>query len=337
MAIATLRLPGDWRKTLDDPGVPAMAESQKWVGIIHEPMVRERDKLLVCGSRRVAGALHNGQESIVCKLVDCTDEEVEVLRLIENGYREHMTADKRAELVNSLAERIALLRHEKGKETLQEPRRKKGRLKMPRTVAREIIAQATGRTPEAQRKSEQRFEKKQRAKEAAIDPDADLGINAPWADLDDDFKRRTNKVVRQTHEAATLLSRAVGALTAIVESGLPVHQARLNRLREDVALCSKTLRGLSPSDLCPFCKGIERVQANCGGCAGTGYITANQREGVPKELWEVGEAAVVYEKGKMVPFESYFPAEPATDLTMTSDMRNEFDENEQDPFGLVGE
>ena len=327
VALATLKLPGNWRKTLDDPGVPAMAESQKLVGIVHEPIVRERDKLLVVGGRRVAGALHNGEETLVCKLVDCTDEEVDILRLIENGYREHMSPDRRKELVDSLAEKIAILRTERGKETVLEPARKKGRHKLPRTVAREVISQATGRSPEAQRKSEQRFEKKQKAVMEAVDHDADLGINAPWADLDDDFKRQTNKVVRHTHEISQLLSRAIGSITQLVESGLPVHQARLNRLKEDLALCSKTMRGMIPSDLCPFCKGADTVQEHCGGCLSTGYITQNQREGVPKELWEVGEKAVVMQRGKMVPFESLFPKEPETDLTMTT----------EDPFAGLGE
>lgn len=327
VALATLKLPGDWRKTLNDPGVPAMAESQKVVGIIHDPMVRESDKLLICGGRRIAGALHNGEEKVVCKIVECSDEEVDILRLIENGYREHLSPEKRTELVDSLAEKIAILRTERSKETILEPKRKKGRLKLPRTVAREVIAQAAGRSPEAQRKSEQRFIKKQKEIQASFDPDADLGINAPWSELDDDFKRQTNKVVRHTHDICQLLSRAVGSLTVLVESGLPVHQARLNRLKEDIALCSKTMRGMVPSDLCPFCKGIEDVQKNCGGCLGTGYITMNQRDGVPKELWEVGEKAVVMVSGKPHPYESFFQEEPGTDMTMTT----------EDPFAGLGE
>ena len=324
--IASLRLPGDWRQVLDAPGVPAMAESQKLVGILHEPIVRESDKRLLVGRHRVAAALHNGEEKVTVKLVECTDQEAELMAAIENGYRKHLSSEETRKLVDFLAERIAILRNEKGKETVLEPRRKKGRLKLPRTVAREMIAQAHNRTPEAQRKSEQRFAKKQKELMGAIDNDADLGINAPWAELDDDFKRQTNKVLHQTHDIRQLLSRAIGKLTQLVESGLPVHQARLNRLKEDLALCSKVMSGLMPSDLCPFCKGIEEVQKNCGGCAGTGYVTANQRDGVPKELWEVGEKAVVMVQGKMKPFESFFPKEP-TDLTMVTD----------DPFGGLGE
>jgi ParB-like chromosome segregation protein Spo0J len=324
--IAKLRLPGDWKKTLDDPSIPARALSQKVIGIIHEPWVRERDWKLLIGRRRIAAALHNGEEEVLCKLVECTDEEGDLAADIENAYREHMTPAQAAALVSSLAEKIALLRHERGKDTVLEPGRKKGRMKLPRTVAREIIAQATGRSKETQRKAEQREVKKNKAIAQAHDHDADIGISSPWADLDDDFRRQTNKVVGKVHELAQLLSRAVGGITQLVESGLPVHQARLNRLKEDVALCGKTMRGLLPSDLCPFCKGIPALQEKCGGCLGTGYITTNQREGVPKELWEVGENALVMSNGKREPYESFF-AEPETDLTMTT----------EDPFAGIGE
>lgn len=324
--IAKMRLPGDWKKTLDDPSIPARADSMKIVGLIHEPWVRESDWKLLIGRRRVAAALHNGEAEVLCKLVECTDEEGALAADIENAFREHLTPARTKELVDSLAAKIAVLRGERGKESILEPSRKKGRMKLPRTVAREIVAQATGRSKETQRKAEQREIKKNKAIEAATDHDADIGISSPWAELDDDFRRQTNKVVKTVHELAQLLSRAVGGITALVESGLPIHQARLNRLKEDVALCSSTMRGLLPTDLCPFCKGIPAVQAKCGACLNTGYITRNQREGVPKELWEVGDEAVVMFNGKRETYAS-FCQEPVTDLTMTT----------EDPFAGMGE
>lgn len=333
--IAKLRLPGDWRAKMNDPGVPAMAESQKLLGIIHDPVVRESDWKLFAGCTRVAGALYNGEEEILCKLVECTDEEGELITLTENLYRRHASpGPETQELVRKLAERVTILRLERGKETIVEPGRKKGRLKLPKTVAREIVAQATGKTKEAQRKSEQRFRKKQETLIAQHDHDADLGIASPWAEIDDTFRRQTNQVVKATHDISQLLSRAVGGITALVDSGNPVHQARLNRLKEEVALCSRTMRGMVPSSLCPYCKGVEEVQNGipdvrkpCGGCMGTGYITKNQEEGVPKELWEK-EPAIVMVNGKPEPFESFFQREPETDMTMVTD---------EDPFLGMGE
>jgi ParB-like chromosome segregation protein Spo0J len=320
VAITKLLLPGDWRKKLDAPGIPAMAASMKMVGVIHEPVVRESDWKLGPGAHRVAAALHNGESEVLCKLIKCTDDELELMCLIENAYRKNLTPPEEKKLVDQLAERIAIMRAEKGKETILEPLRKKGKLKLPRTEARELLAQVSGRSKEGQRKLEQRVEKRKLEQIAKIDHDADIGIRSPWGELDDEFRKKTNDVVRHTYESATLLSRALGRLTELSNSGLPLHRARMNRVREDLALLSSTLRGLTPTCLCPFCKGVEELQAlPCGGCMGTGYVTQNQEEGIPSELWSEGDGAVVIAGGQFVPYSRFFAEEPSTDMTMTTE------------------
>lgn len=312
--IASLKLPGHWRQVLSDPAIPGFAKSFKVVGILHEPIVRETDKKLICGAHRVAAALHNGETEVLVKLVRCSDEEAETMKLVENLYRKHLTNDETHRLTDLLAQQIASMSLEE-QQTILKPR-KTGRMKLPRTVARELIAEAAGRTREAQRKAEQRHKKRMDEKEEQLDHNADLGINAPWADLDDDFKRRTNQVVNASWEIAKLVTATLRRMTMLLESGHPLHTARLVRLRDDLALLSKTMRGLVPSDLCPYCKGVPVLQEKCSGCAGTGYITHGQREGVPSELWETGDAAVVLTNGKFVPFSTFFEERPVPAIRM---------------------
>ena len=300
---AKLKYPGDWKKRLSDPAVPVHAKSQEVVGIIHEPLVRKSDWKLILGCRRVAGALYRGEEGAVFKLVDCTDEEAELLALFENAHREHMSSADQKRLIDLIAEKMAILHTEREKETIAEPKKKRGRMKLPRTMARELIQEATGRTKEAQRKAEQRVKEQHKELAAKVDHDADIGIRSPWADLDDDFRKATNEVVKMTHEAGQLLSRTLGRLTMLTDSGHPLHKGRLNQVKEEIAMAAKSLRGLIPTCLCPYCKGVAKLQeAPCHGCFGAGYITEDQEPGVPKELWEVDDSAVVAISGKFFPY-----------------------------------
>ena len=301
---AKLKYPGDWKKRLSDPAVPVHAKSQEVVGIIHEPLVRKSDWRLVLGCRRVAGALYRGEEGTVFKLVDCTDEEAELLALFENAHREHMSSADQKRLIDLIAEKMAILHTEREKETITEsPKKKRGRMKLPRTMARELIQEATGRTKEAQRKAEQRVKEQHKELAAKVDHDADIGIRSPWADLDDDFRKATNEVVKMTHEAGQLLSRTLGRLTMLTDSGHPLHKGRLNQVKEEIAMAAKALRGLIPTCLCPYCKGVEKLQkAPCLACFGSGYITEDQEGNVPKELWEVDDQAVVAISGKFFPY-----------------------------------
>lgn len=296
--IAQLRLPGNWKQILDDPSVPVLAISRK-IMALHDPMVRKSDWRLIHGNRRVAAALHNGDTHILVKIIDCSDAEADLIAKMENAHREHMSREDVKKLVDAFAEQIAQM----------EPandRPSSVRIKLPKTIAREIVADTLGVTPEAVKKSLQRERRRVKRLKAAADHDADVGIRSPWAQLDDDFKRQTNRIIEVTNGAAQLLQKAMQQLTLMMQAKtLPLHEGRLTKTYESIAVSSAALRALLPTCLCPYCKGVPKLQPKCLACMTTGYITRGQEPGVPDELWNE-EHPVVMDDGQLVGLEQYY-------------------------------
>lgn len=300
-AIADIKLPGNWRQVLEDPSIPARAMSLKLVGQLHEPMVRKSDGLLVHGCRRVAAALHNGESEVLVKLIECNDNEVELIRKIENAHREHLSREELAKLVDTISRMLISFEPEGCK-----PPPSKRMLKLPKTKAREIVADALGITPDAVKKSLQREKQRKGRLRAITSHDDDLGIRSPWAELDDEFRSQTNRIVGVTNGAAQLVQKAMQQLTQMADgTALPLHSNRINHVREDLAVCARALRGLLPTCLCPYCKGAPVLQPKCSACIGSGYITRSQEEGVPKELWDE-ENPVVSVSGQFVPLADFY-------------------------------
>lgn len=304
VAIAQLKFPGHWRKVLDDPSIPARAWSLRLVGQLQEPMVRKADWKVIYGNRRIAAALHNGETHVLVKLVACTDEEADLISRIENAHREHMKPDELRQFVDGIIELAATVQATGGG-TITDPKQTTTRIKLPKVVAQAIAADALGITQEGVKKTLQR-EKQRKAKlMETIGHDADLGIRSPWATLDDTFRRQTNEIVAVTNGAAQLLVKVMQQLSRMETAGLPLHAARLGAVRENIAVCARALRALLPTWLCPKCKGISLLQPKCSTCMGTGYITKNQEEGVPAELWREEDPLVLVD-GKYRPAADYY-------------------------------
>lgn len=299
--IAQMKLPGNWRQVLDDPSIPGRAMSLKLVGQLHEPMVRKHDWLLVHGSRRVAAHMHNGDTEVLCKVIEASDQEVELIRKIENAHREHLSREELREMVDAISKMLVQFEPEGCK-----PPPTKMSMKLPKTKAREIVADALGITPDAVKKRLAREKhRKMKVREQAAHDD-DLGIRSPWATLDPEYRSDTNRVVGGTNCAIQLLQKAQQQLTRMYEAKLPLHELPLNSAREAIAEVARVLRGLLPSCLCPFCKGVEDLQKKCHGCRMTGYITKAQEPGVPEELLREGDEALVSDGGKYVPLKEYY-------------------------------
>lgn len=301
--IAQLKLPGHWRQVLDDPSIPARAWSLKLVGQLQEPMVRRSDWRVIYGNRRIAAALYNGESKVLVKLVDCTDDEADLIARIENAHREHMKADELRELVNGIIDLAAVANATNGG-TVVDPGQTTARIKLPKAVAQAIAADVLGITQEGVKKTLQREKKRKERLRATIGHDADVGIRSPWATLDDTFRRHTNEVVAVTNGAAQLLVKAMQQLSRMETASLPLHTARLHAVRESIAVAARALRGLLPTWLCPKCKGVPLLQPKCGTCMATGYITKNQEEGIIAELWSE-DFPVVLADGKFRPLEAF--------------------------------
>ncbi len=295
LAIASLKLPGDWRKVLDDPNVKHLAASIRTFSNLQEAIVRRSDMQLIAGRRRVAAHVYLGLDKVYCKLVECSDDECRAIALAENAHREHDLGKQNVDLVELVA-LTTKVEEERRKNPDADVSRKK-----PKTIAHEIVAAKLGITPGALRQAEYRekLRKENQKKDLKAEKIKNLGM-----EFDDEFKKKVEKVTESIGLSTSALSRTSAILTELDNSGAPLHRDKLEHIRSELAILSKALRGLRPSSLCPYCKGIEQIVTSCTACLGTGYITQNQEAGVPPELWDEVDQKVVFQ-GKMLPIEDF--------------------------------
>lgn len=331
--IDKLLLPGDWPKILNDPSVERRAKSIESVGLIHEPVVRAHDLKLGPGRRRVAAHVRMGKKTVLCKVIEATDWELDLMVLAENAEREH-SPSKQAEAINKL---VDLLAREKAEADPELRKGGQGRTKSAKGLAREEVAAHLGVKPAsiAQREYRDRAraaKPSQRRAESLPEPDAASPaepppppIVAPWVELDDVFVRDVARVQKAVDEVDKALLSGLSMLTRIKNAGLPCHADRIDKIHEELAMLGADVRGLRPTTLCPWCKGIDVIQVKCSPCRGSGYITKAQELNVPPELMAVVEPLVVY-LGEKKPMAEFFDAEEPPVVPY-----------EPNPFGLPDE
>jgi ParB family transcriptional regulator, chromosome partitioning protein len=87
--------PNPWqpRKVFNDDGLASLAESIREVGLVEPVVVRRAESgyQLVAGERRLRAHKMLGLEEIKSAVIECTDEDMAVLSLVENVGREDLT------------------------------------------------------------------------------------------------------------------------------------------------------------------------------------------------------------------------------------------------------
>jgi hypothetical protein len=293
-----LKFPGKWRTTfLGNPN------AQDFAAILAEqssslamPIVRVKDKKLLYGQWLIAAARQKGKAHVLVKVAEATEEEAAYLLEHDMAFPE--STGEHALALHKMLSKAEVVPN--GEAIIAEAE----------SVARSSVTKRD--------RASKRRKRGERLKAAGVDDGT--GIRSPWAVLDDDYKRHTNQLVLLFSEAAALTKKAHEKLTAIAGMGLPVHEARYNKAREQTLLTAKLLRGLVPVCICPYCKGVEALQEKCGFCMMTGYITESQEEGVAKELWAT-EKPVVVQQGTVRPLSDFI-------------LEEKTDPGVPDPFGL---
>lgn len=101
--------------------------------------------------------------------------------------------------------------------------------------------------------------------------------------LTEEFLRDTSEVFDLTRRLVRDIATAKAMLTKC-QSNQMIHKQRFALLQEQLERVSTMAKLLTPSMLCPWCKGIGGIQEHCGACLATGYIVASQVAGVPASL-----------------------------------------------------
>lgn len=318
VAYRDIKFPGDWRAIQKDPATQRMRKSVGRFGILQDPIVRKADMQLVCGAHRIGADIAEGRVMGQVKYIDCTDLELEAIRRIENGDRRHDVAWGKTNYVELLD---MLEKEEKVIPPKDQPPTVSGREHSPRRRAREKVAQQLGVKSESVRQAERR-QKRKKEKEAKERGQAKQVIPTHGIPVNDEFTSQVVAIRAGLEEAANLLARAQGILTSLTSRDLPMHDARLQRTKDELSAVGSAIRTLAPFALCPFCKGIDALQKLCAGCATTGYITKNQADGVPQELWDEDNPVVLVD-GSFRPFKEFAGKAPVDDV-------DEFDIDEEE-------
>lgn len=282
--VSKLCLDGSFGTRMKAPRIADRAKSIEDFELLYEPLVRESDYRVIDGRDRIAACMQLDRSHVAVKLLECTDEECEVLERITTIERRHDPAEQ----ATALKELIDRYQDRLDSATPEPP--KAGRPKSSRAKAREKVAAEVGIKPDTLRKREER------RKKAAIAAAPDLLAPEPpirvlGMDLEEGWLKQVGEVQDRIDDAASLLSRAQAVLTALMGTALPVPSS-LQRIKEELHSCAAALRGARPESLCPHCKGLAGVQEICLCCGAIGYVTSSQTGQIPKELWDEDDPVV---------------------------------------------
>ena len=280
--LGSLVLPSDFGKRLKEPRIAERAKSIDAVGLIHEPIVRASDMRVVAGEDRVAAHFALKRRDILCKMVECTDEELKAIQSAENVQRRHDPKEQ-AQLI---AARLDVYEAEVQPVPPDEPR-KRGQPKSDRTKARERLAAELGVKAETLRKTEWKAERASpepkpvecRALGMTLSPEFTAKVGAAQAHID------------AADSALRLAQTHLGRLGSDAIAGFP--EGRLARLKSDAHDVAVRVRGARPCSLCPWCKGLDGYQEQCPACQATGYITQSQEVSIPRELLDTATPCVM--------------------------------------------
>jgi hypothetical protein len=97
--------------------------------------------------------------------------------------------------------------------------------------------------------------------------------------------------VRETRRRLTSIMQRVTNARAVAEklrrSALPVPIGQLETIVGALQALEEKLAGAMPRSLCPYCKGLDRIQDDCRGCGGSGLASEAQWAKAPVRLREL--------------------------------------------------
>lgn len=300
LKIDKLKLPGNWREILASPEATDRGISIANVGMIQNPVVRKSDKLLICGAYRVAGVVLQGGSKVTVKLVECSDEQVEAMRLDENIERRHDPDMQRTLREKRMAELT--------KANTETPTRDDdGRIVSPQRAARKQLAKELGITPKSLRQAEWRARKA--SKEVGAVDEAPI-IHLRGMELDTQYLEQVAIVMKHIAAAKKKALGAVNHFSQILKLGVPFSQEAAKGICEQLTAISWALGREMPFSVCPYCRCLGGVVADCVTCHSTGWVTAVVIEETTPDLLDDEHPRILY-RDVVITVEDYVgPAPP---------------------------
>ncbi len=305
--VASLHLPGNWRKDLDEDLVSDLAAEMQ-AGRLIPPIRLNEKRELVQGRHSMAAALLIEKRELRADIVRYdSDLEQQIDVIAENLRRRVLDAERRERDLGRLFELTVKMLGAppapNGKSrTAADTVSAVPRQKADATTRKEAIEQAAATAGVSPRTVERAVAKAKpspaprppKEEAPAIDLRTfGLGVPAPLATAIPPVQALIDQADRHMRSALAVLTK----LKAIPEMDFPGPVA--NRLHEDVQRAAQMVRGARPAAICPWCKAQPTI--SCVACEDRGYVTQSALNGVPWELLAQGDDAMVSVKGNLVP------------------------------------
>ena len=318
--VGDIQLPDDIEERRKSDRVRDLAASIKASGLIQLPVIDE-DRNMVAGRDRIAALLELGHQMVEVRTAHGSPDELKMAELAENIHRRRDNIDElRAEYVTTL-ERI--LKAQKAPPAPDAPP-PLGRPRTARGEAVDMVAAASGVTPNAVRRSLAKLAEEEAGDPAeSIEQAADLPPpvetwGVPVEHLAQEFAE-IRIVQAAMDEAARATKAALAAVKALKDGGKLSSWAFL-KVAPALSNAAEDTRYWRPTYLCAYCKGLVHRRSACTGCAGVGYLGNTAVEGIAQELQRRGEDALVTgPKGTFMTLEqARTPAKaPAKEIELT--------------------
>lgn len=315
LRIARLRLPGDFPKRVEAEKGRDRARSIGEYGLIRPAMVRHETLEVIIGVDDIAVLSGLGREHVRCEVVECSDDEVKILRLEATLQQDHLTAPERLGLRGELM--LLMEKQEKRRlleERIRDPEgdhRHHSPMRASR-ASKERLAEKLGITVAAIHKAQHRARKRLKANAEIEKP---VPIKRFGMELTEAFDDRLTAARKGMQRIGGHVATCHRVLTEMRKAKLDIPEAQMKRLEAMLDETGDYTRHWTPTGLCPYCKGLPKLCPRCISCGGSAMLFKVQEGGILPELLDAKEPKV-YVDGEFRPV-GLFAEEAAEGVDVT--------------------
>lgn len=246
-----------------DQRIVELAQAMRSMGKPQPPLVRLVDLRLVAGEDRLAAVVVLGETMVRCRVVECSDQEIEATRRVEAANRSGDYHEQAA----AITELLDMVEAEVNAERRANPDWAAGSRHPPtaRGEARRRVSATIGKSVQALAKHDSRG--RQGLLPKPREPKTEWQLEAYGFDAPATVQARA-AAVRKAMEAADGHARSIQRAMSDVSDVYPPSTTVHELARRGAAVA----RALLPSHLCPWCKGHDVAMPHCAGCLGHGFV-----------------------------------------------------------------
>lgn len=284
-------------------------EELYWQTPVARPVVDDptKDAELVVGRHAVRNAMAKGAVDIQVKLIHCSDNEFKFFTQADVLSAKPLPENPNDTAVITMRELEA---HMKG---FDPQLMRTGSAGRPITIVgmiRALIATQRGVGRDALIHAARRRTDKPKGREKKIETLQTEALITFGLELDETWAGEIQKIQATLYQLEGYLNQASRLARTLKELDVPLP--RYNEIEGVLSNARTVIRHTRPASICPYCKGVDSIQKDCGHCLGTGWSSRDQNTRVDPRLLKGGDDCVVMDHGLMKSIEAFL-GEPDTE------------------------